>query len=94
MNLVLAGFDQIKRFRRRSANVDPNACNNPTFKKGDSPTNNQLAVTALQPAARDKQCPNQHDRNRRKKPPLPSPETGNRGSATGAATGKRDRGSP
>ena len=60
MNLVLAGFDQIKRIPGAgSANVDPNACNNPTFKKGDSPTNNQLAVTAPQPAACDKQGPNQ-----------------------------------
>ena len=38
MNLVLAGFDQIKRIPGAgSASVDPNACNNPTFKPGDSP---------------------------------------------------------
>ncbi|MBK4348612.1 phosphate ABC transporter substrate-binding protein PstS [Lacisediminihabitans sp. G11-30] len=60
MNLVLAGFDQIKRVPGAgSANVDPNSCNNPTFKKGDSPSNNQLAVTAPQPAACDKQGPDQ-----------------------------------
>lgn len=60
MNLVLAGFDQIKRIPGAgSANVDPNACNNPTFKKGDSPANNQLAVTAPQPAACDHKGPNQ-----------------------------------
>jgi phosphate transport system substrate-binding protein len=60
MNLVLAGFDQIKRIPGAGgANVDPNSCNNPTFKKGDSPANNQLAVSAPQPAACDKQGPNQ-----------------------------------
>lgn len=60
MNLVLAGFDQLKRIPGAgSANVDVNACNNPTFKKGDSPANNQLALTAAQPAACDKQGANQ-----------------------------------
>jgi phosphate transport system substrate-binding protein len=60
MNLVLAGFDQLKRIPGAgSANVDVNACNNPTFKKGDSPSNNQLALTAAQPAACDKQGANQ-----------------------------------
>lgn len=60
MNLVLAGFDQIKRIPGAGgANVDANSCNNPTFKKGDSPANNQLAVTAAQPAACDQQGPNQ-----------------------------------
>ena len=60
MNLVLAGFDQIKRVPGAgSANVDANSCNNPTFKKGDSPANNQLAVSAPQPADCDKQGPNQ-----------------------------------
>lgn len=60
MNLVLAGFDQIKRIPGAgSANVDPNKCNNPTFKAGDSPTTNQLALTAPQPAACDKQGPDQ-----------------------------------
>ncbi|WP_448811391.1 phosphate ABC transporter substrate-binding protein PstS [Agromyces bauzanensis] len=60
MNLVLAGFEQIKRIPGAgSANVDPNSCNNPTFRPGDSPDNNQLAVTAPQPADCDKRGPNQ-----------------------------------
>lgn len=60
MNLVLAGFDQIKRIPGAGgASVDPNACNNPTFKPGDSPSNNQLALTAAQPAACDKRGPDQ-----------------------------------
>ncbi|GAA1757815.1 phosphate ABC transporter substrate-binding protein PstS [Agromyces humatus] len=60
MNLVLAGFDQIKRIPGAgAAGVDPNTCNNPTFKPGDSPSNNQLALTAAQPAACDKRGPNQ-----------------------------------
>lgn len=60
MNLVLAGFDQIKRIPGAGgASVDPNACNNPTFKPGDSPSNNQLALTAPQPADCDKRGPNQ-----------------------------------
>jgi phosphate transport system substrate-binding protein len=59
MNLVLAGFDQIKRIPGAASGVDPNKCNNPTFKPGDSPSNNQLAATAPQPAACDKQGPDQ-----------------------------------
>ncbi|WP_208324058.1 phosphate ABC transporter substrate-binding protein PstS [Diaminobutyricimonas sp. TR449] len=60
MNLVLAGFDQIKRIPgAESANVDPNNCNNPTFKAGDSASTNQLAKTAPQPAACDKVGPDQ-----------------------------------
>ncbi|WP_157156894.1 phosphate ABC transporter substrate-binding protein PstS [Diaminobutyricimonas sp. LJ205] len=60
MNLVLAGFDQIKRIPGAGgASVDPNKCNNPTFKPGDSPNNNQLALTAAQPAECDKKGPNQ-----------------------------------
>lgn len=60
MNLVLAGFDQIKRIPGAGgANVDPAACNNPTFKPGDSPSSNQLALTAAQPAACDKRGPDQ-----------------------------------
>jgi phosphate transport system substrate-binding protein len=60
MNLVLAGFDQIKRIPGADVSgVNINACNNPTFKAGDSPSNNQLAVTAPQPAECDKQGPNQ-----------------------------------
>jgi phosphate transport system substrate-binding protein len=60
MNLVLAGFEQIKRIPGADASgVDINKCNNPTFKPGDSPGNNQLAATAAQPADCDKQGPNQ-----------------------------------
>jgi phosphate transport system substrate-binding protein len=57
MNLVLAGFKQIARIpgADSAANVDVKTCNNPTFKPGDSPTSNQLAKTAPQPAACDKQ---------------------------------------
>lgn len=59
MNLVLAGFDQIKRIPGNTASTDPAKCNNPTFKPGDSPSKNQLALTAAQPAACDKRGPNQ-----------------------------------
>ena len=60
MNLVLAGFEQIKRIPGAGgANVDPNKCNNPTFAAGDDPSNNRLAATAPQPAACDKRGPDQ-----------------------------------
>lgn len=60
MNLVLAGFDQIKKIPGADpAGVDINKCNNPTFKAGDSPSTNQLALTAAQPADCDKQGANQ-----------------------------------
>lgn len=60
MNLVLAGSDQIKRIPGAGdTGVDVNKCNNPTFKPGDSPSSNQLAATAPQPAACDKQGPDQ-----------------------------------
>lgn len=60
MNLVLAGFDQIKRIPGAgNVSVDVNKCNNPTFKAGDSPSNNQLAASAPQPADCDKVGPNQ-----------------------------------
>ncbi len=57
MNLVLAGFEQIKRIpgANSAANTSVKNCNNPTFKAGDSPNNNQLAKSAPQPAACDKQ---------------------------------------
>lgn len=55
MNLVLAGSDQIKRIPGAgNKGIDTNKCNNPTFKAGDSPTKNQLALTAPYPAACDK----------------------------------------
>jgi len=56
MNLVLAGSDQIKRIPGAgNKGVDTARCNNPTFKAGDSPSKNQLALIAPQPAACDKQ---------------------------------------
>ncbi len=60
MNLVMAGFDQIKRIPGAgSVGIDINSCNNPTFQPGDSPSNNQLALTAPMPAECDRQGPNQ-----------------------------------
>lgn len=60
MNLVLAGSEQIKRIPGANRDgIDINRCNNPTFKPGDSPSNNQLAATAPYPADCDKQGPNQ-----------------------------------
>jgi phosphate ABC transporter phosphate-binding protein len=60
MNLVMAGFDQIKRIPGAGGvSVDINSCNNPTFKPGDSPSSNALAATAPQPAECDKQGPDQ-----------------------------------
>lgn len=55
MNLVLAGFEQIKRIPGAAGtNLDSSTCHNPTFKVGDSPSKNQLALTADQPADCDK----------------------------------------
>ena len=55
MNLVIAGFDQIARIPGSSGTApDITKCNNPTFKAGDSPSSNQLATNAPQPAACDK----------------------------------------
>ncbi|GAB2708410.1 phosphate transport system substrate-binding protein [Microbacterium marinum] len=55
MNLVMASFDQIKRIPGAdAASLNLSACKNPTFKAGDSPATNQLAVSAPQPAACDK----------------------------------------
>ena len=60
MNLVLAGFEQIKRIPGADVSgVNINDCNNPTFKAGDSPTSNALATSALSPAECDKKGPNQ-----------------------------------
>ncbi|WP_378147536.1 phosphate ABC transporter substrate-binding protein PstS [Cnuibacter sp. UC19_7] len=55
MNLVQAGFSVVSRIPGAgSANVDINNCNNPTFKPGDDPSNNQLAQTAPMPAECDR----------------------------------------
>jgi len=60
MNLVLAGFKQISRIPGAgNVDVNPNSCKNPTFKAGDKPENNQLALTAPQPAACDQKGPQQ-----------------------------------
>ncbi len=83
MNLVTAGFDQIKRIpgAGAAANVDAKNCNNPTFKAGDSPSSNRLALTAPQPPACDKQGADQC-------------ATGTAGatSGTGSSTGGSDTG--
>lgn len=55
MNLVQAGSEVLKSIPGSEGGVDFNACNNPTFKPGDSPASNQLAATAPQPPDCDKQ---------------------------------------
>ncbi|WP_022877800.1 phosphate ABC transporter substrate-binding protein PstS [Microbacterium sp. B19] len=55
MNLVQAGSEVIKSVPGTEGGVDFNNCNNPTFKPGDSPSNNQLAATAPNPPDCDKQ---------------------------------------
>ena len=59
MNLVQAGSDVIAKIPGSAGAVDFNKCNNPTFKPGDSPSNNQLAQSAPNPPDCDKQGPNQ-----------------------------------
>ncbi|KAA9110984.1 phosphate ABC transporter substrate-binding protein PstS [Microbacterium rhizomatis] len=59
MNLVQAASDVLGSIPGTVGGVDFNACNNPTFKPGDSPSSNQLAATAPQPADCDKQGPTQ-----------------------------------
>ncbi|HAN25712.1 MAG: phosphate ABC transporter substrate-binding protein PstS [Microbacterium sp.] len=59
MNLVQAASAVIAKIPGTVGAVDLNKCNNPTFKAGDSPSSNQLASTAPQPAACDKQGPTQ-----------------------------------
>jgi phosphate ABC transporter phosphate-binding protein len=88
MNLVRAGSNQIARIPGAgSTGVDFNACNNPTFKPGESESSNQLALTAPQPAACDKQGPDQCTTGTAGAPAeTPVTGTGNGGSATGGAT--------
>lgn len=88
MNLVLAGFEQIKRIPGADVSgVDINSCNNPTFKPGDSPSNNQLAASAPQPAACDKKGPDQCTTGTAGAPDdTPTTGSGNGGSAAGGAT--------
>jgi phosphate transport system substrate-binding protein len=59
MNLVQAGSDVIAKIPGTAGAVDFNKCNNPTFKPGDSPSNNQLAQSAPNPPDCDKQGPTQ-----------------------------------
>ncbi|TFC31698.1 phosphate ABC transporter substrate-binding protein PstS [Cryobacterium sp. TMT2-18-3] len=87
MNLVLAGFDQIKRVPGADVSgVDINKCNNPTFKPGDSPSSNQLAVTAAQPAECDKVGTSQCTTGTAGAPgDTPTSGTGTGGTAAGGA---------
>ena len=55
MNLVQAGSEVLKAIPGTEGPVDFNKCNNPTFKPGDSPANNQLAASAPNPPDCDKQ---------------------------------------
>lgn len=89
MNLVLAGFEQIRRIPGAGAsNVNPDSCNNPTFKPGDSPDKNQLALTAPQPADCDKRGPSQCTTGTAgAKQDTPTTGTGGGGAAAGAAGG-------
>lgn len=90
MNLVLAGFDQIKLIPgAQASNVDINSCHNPTFKPGDSPTSNQVALTAPQPAACDKQGPSQCNTGTAgaANTPTQTSGSGTGGSSAGAAGG-------
>jgi phosphate transport system substrate-binding protein len=59
MNLVQAGSEVLKSIPGTEGGVDFNNCNNPTFKPGDDPKNNQLAATAPNPPDCDKQGPTQ-----------------------------------
>lgn len=89
MNLVIAGSDQIKRIPGAgNKGIDTNSCNNPTFKAGDSPSKNQLALTAPYPAACDKKGTSQcttGTAGATQETPVTGKGTG--GSATGSATG-------
>ena len=89
MNLVMAASNQVKRIPGANpAGVDLAKCNNPTFKPGDSPENNQLAITAPQPAACDKQGPDQCTTGTGgATEATPTSGTGNGGNAAGGAAG-------
>ncbi|BDV32229.1 phosphate ABC transporter substrate-binding protein PstS [Microbacterium terricola] len=90
MNLVMAGSDQIKRIPGAgSAGIDLAKCNNPTFKAGDSPSSNQLAKTAPQPADCDRKGPNQCTTGTAGAGSVETPTTGSGtgGSSAGAGSG-------
>ena len=59
MNLVEAGSEVLQRIPGSVGAIDFGRCNNPTFKPGDSPSNNQLALTAPTPPDCDKAGPKQ-----------------------------------
>ncbi len=89
MNLVIAGFAQVARIPGTVVPAfDPTSCNNPTFKAGDDPNNNQLAVSAAQPAACDKKGPDQCTTGTGGAGAVETAVTGsgNGGSASGATT--------
>ena len=54
MNLVQAGSAVLTQIPGTEGPLDFDRCNNPTFKPGDSPSNNQLALTAPAPPECDK----------------------------------------
>jgi phosphate ABC transporter phosphate-binding protein len=88
MNLVQAASDVLARIPGTVGGVDFNSCNNPTFKPGDSPSSNQLAATAPQPAECDKQGPNQCEtRTGGATEDTPVTGTGGGGDAAGAGDG-------
>ena len=89
MNLVMAASAQVKRIPGANpAGIDLAKCNNPTFKPGDSPDNNQLAVSAPQPAACDKQGPDQCTTGTGGAPEAtPTTGTGNGGDSAAGAGG-------
>jgi phosphate ABC transporter phosphate-binding protein len=91
MNLVLAGSEQIKRIPGSGGTgVDTSKCNNPTFKAGDSPETNQLALSAPQPADCDKQGPNQCTTGTAgavEETPISGSGTGGQGTGTSAGAG-------
>lgn len=88
MNLVMAGSDQIKRIPGAgNKGIDTASCNNPTFKAGDSPSKNQLALTAPYPAACDKKGTSQCSTGTAgATQETPVTGTGTGGSATGSST--------
>lgn len=92
MNLVQAASDVIAKVPGSVGGVDFNKCNNPTFKPGDSPSKNQLAATAPQPADCDKQGPTQCTAGTGGAPQT-TPATGTGGVDGGASGGGAGAGS-
>jgi len=89
LNLVQAGFDQLKKLSSADpavdfANRDVTKCNNPTFVAGDL-TKNKLAEIAPQPAACDKQGAGPCGTETGTAPTTPKPAGDNKATATGGA---------